>query len=101
MLAVIVELAKRVAERSPPEKSTSTASAFAMSINLSVIAFTSSREYIGDAWMTATSRRGVRKATTSMRGAASGGSPAGGERRSAPPHVRSVEDRPAAPDATG
>ena len=47
MLAVMFELAKRVAERSPPVKSTSTASALAMFITLSVMALTSSREYIG------------------------------------------------------
>src|SRR5688572_24480865 len=46
MLAVMFELANRVADRSPPLNSTSTSSAFAMSITLSVIAFTSSREYI-------------------------------------------------------
>src|SRR5918995_4196739 len=46
MLAVMFELAKRVAERSPPVNSTSTASAFAMSSALSVIALTSSREYM-------------------------------------------------------
>ena len=46
MLAVIVELAKRVADRSPPEKSTSTPSALAMLMSLSLIALTSSREYI-------------------------------------------------------
>src|SRR5919109_4579403 len=47
MLAVMLEFAYRVADRSPPVKSTSMASAFAMSITLSVMAFTSSREYIG------------------------------------------------------
>ena len=47
MFAVMLELANRVADRSPPLKSTSTASAFAMLITLSVIALTSSREYIG------------------------------------------------------
>jgi hypothetical protein len=41
------ELAKRVADRSPPLNSTSTPATFAMLITLSVIAFTSSREYIG------------------------------------------------------
>src|SRR5688500_8857916 len=46
MLAVMLEFAKRVAERSPPLNSTSTASALVMSITLLVIAFTSSREYI-------------------------------------------------------
>src|SRR5262245_28494504 len=55
MLAVIVELANRVAERSPPLKSTSTASALAMSMTLSVMAFTSSREYIGAQATTASS----------------------------------------------
>ena len=47
MFAVIVELANRVAERSPPLNSTSTASALAMFMILSAIALTSSREYIG------------------------------------------------------
>src|SRR5687767_401453 len=47
MFAVMFEFAKRVAERSPPLKSTSTASAFAMLRILSVSALTSSREYIG------------------------------------------------------
>src|SRR5829696_3623491 len=47
MFAVIVEFANRVADRSPPLKSTSTASALAMLMTLSVIALTSSREYIG------------------------------------------------------
>ena len=47
MFAVMLEFANRVAERSPPLNSTSTASAFAMLITLSVIALTSSREYIG------------------------------------------------------
>ena len=45
-LAVMVELAQRVADRSPPVKSTSTASALAMLMILSVMALTSSREYI-------------------------------------------------------
>ena len=44
MLAVMFELANRVADRSPPLNSTSTASAFAMFITLSVMALTSSRE---------------------------------------------------------
>ena len=48
MLAVTLELAKRVAERSPPVKSTSAASALAMFNTLSVRALTSSREYIRD-----------------------------------------------------
>ena len=38
MLAVMYELAQRVADRSPPVKSTSTASAFAMLMTLSVMA---------------------------------------------------------------
>src|SRR3954463_12125389 len=42
----MVELAQRVPARSPPLKSTSTASAFAMFRTLSVRAFTSSREYM-------------------------------------------------------
>src|SRR4051812_32927538 len=49
MLAVMLELAKRVADRSPPLKSTSAASALAMFNTLSVRALTSSREYIRDA----------------------------------------------------
>ena len=44
---MIVEFAHRVPERSPPVKSTSTASAFAMFRTLSVSVFISSREYIG------------------------------------------------------
>ena len=43
----MVELAHRVPERSPPVRSTSTASALAMLKTLSVMALTSSREYIG------------------------------------------------------
>ena len=46
MLAVMFEFAKRVADRSPPLNSTSTTSAFAMFITLSVMAFTSSFEYM-------------------------------------------------------
>src|SRR5687768_9176879 len=46
ILAVMFEFANRVAERSPPLKFTSTASAFAMSMTLSESALTSSREYI-------------------------------------------------------
>src|SRR5687767_3045781 len=47
MFAVMVEFAKRVAERSPPLNSTSASPALAAMFNtLSVIAFTSSREYI-------------------------------------------------------
>ena len=42
----MVELAQRVPERSPPVKSTSTASALAMFRTLSVRALTSSREYM-------------------------------------------------------
>ena len=45
----MLELAKRVAERSPPLKSTSAASALAMFNTLSVRALTSSREYIRSA----------------------------------------------------
>src|SRR3954471_4549494 len=44
---LIVEFAQRVPDRSPPENSTSTASAFARLRTLSVSAFNSSREYIG------------------------------------------------------
>jgi hypothetical protein len=40
----MLELANRVADRSPPEKRTSTASAFAMFSTLSVICLTWSRE---------------------------------------------------------
>ena len=47
MFAVMFEFANRVAERSPPLKSTSTASALAMFNTLSVRALISSREYIG------------------------------------------------------
>src|SRR4026208_218846 len=43
----MLELAQRVPERSPPLKSTSTASALAMFRTLSVRALISSREYIG------------------------------------------------------
>ena len=46
MFTVIDELAQRVADRSPPSKFTSTASAFAMLRTLSVSALISSREYI-------------------------------------------------------
>src|SRR3954464_15628267 len=46
MLAVMLELAKRVADRSPPLESTSAVSALAMFNTLSVRALTSSREYI-------------------------------------------------------
>jgi hypothetical protein len=46
MFAVMFEFANRVAERSPPLKSTSMASALAMFITLSVMAFTSSLEYM-------------------------------------------------------
>src|SRR5712672_4156318 len=46
MFTVIEELAQRVADRSPPSKFTSTASAFAMLRTLSVSALISSREYI-------------------------------------------------------
>src|SRR5262249_13303803 len=45
-LTVIVEFAQRVADRSPPSKLTSTASAFTMFSTLSVSALTSSRAYI-------------------------------------------------------
>src|SRR5262249_55417678 len=45
-LTVIVEFAHRVADRSPPSKLTSIASAFAMFSTLSVSALISSREYI-------------------------------------------------------
>src|SRR6185369_15279694 len=48
MFTVIEELAQRVADRSPPSKFTSTASAFAMLRTLSVSALISSREYIMD-----------------------------------------------------
>src|SRR4249919_2558730 len=46
MFTVIDELAQRVAERSPPSKLTSTASAFVMLSTLSVSVLISSREYI-------------------------------------------------------
>src|SRR5881628_3155925 len=46
MFTVIDELAQRVADRSPPSKLTSTASAFVMLSTLSVSALISSREYI-------------------------------------------------------
>src|SRR5436190_5053258 len=46
MFTVMDELAHRVADRSPPSKLTSTASAFAMFSTLSVSALISSREYI-------------------------------------------------------
>ena len=46
-LVVIDELAQRVPDRSPPVRSTSTASALAMLKILSVMVLTSSREYIG------------------------------------------------------
>ncbi len=46
MFTVMEELAQRVADRSPPSKFTSTASAFAMLRTLSVSALISSREYI-------------------------------------------------------
>ena len=58
MLDVIVELAKRVADRSPPEKSTSAASAPAMFRTLSVMALTSSREYMGIPGLRATGNPG-------------------------------------------
>src|SRR5260221_3778640 len=46
MFTVMEELAQRVADRSPPSKLTSTASAWAMFRTLSVSALISSREYI-------------------------------------------------------
>src|SRR4029453_2877473 len=46
MLAVMFEFANRIADRSPPLNSTSTASPFAMFNTLSVRALISSREYI-------------------------------------------------------
>src|SRR4051812_48600254 len=48
MFTVMDELAQRVADRSPPSKLTSTASALVMLRTLSVSALISSREYIMD-----------------------------------------------------